>query len=236
MMMLTVISTTLPLSVAFARQDGPTPTPPIQTEQATPMTGSTVQIISPKDGQALQGSVPIVVDTTTLNFQTVELAFAYADDPTDTWFWIYQGIQPVTGTMLVLWDTSTLTDGDYKLRMQVTFSDGSLQTAIIQDLRVRNYTPVETSTPPPPTPQPTRTPEITPSLFPSGSVQTEAAAVKTAATAPPALTAPGVPIGNPAALDREEILVSAGIGVLVVFCFFLLGLTYRSARTLRHKK
>jgi hypothetical protein len=233
---MTVIGIALPLSAVSARQDIPTPTPPVQTNQATPLGGDEIQIISPKDGQALQGSVPVVVDTTLLNFQTVELTFAYSDDPTDTWFWIYQGIQPVTGTMLVLWDTSTLTDGNYKLRMQVTFTDGSQQSVTIQDLRVRNYTPVETGTPLPPTPLPTRTPASTPTSLPAGSIQPSAAANPAAPVITAPVAQPAVVLGNPVSLDREDLLVSVGFGILVVFSLFLLGIIYRSARALRRRR
>ena len=95
---------------------------------------------------------PIVVDTTFQKFQSVELTFAYANNPTKTWFLIYQGITPVMNGPLAAWDTSMITDGDYDLRMVITFLDGSQQTVEAAGVRVRNYSPVETDTPTPATP------------------------------------------------------------------------------------
>lgn len=223
--LLAVLALTAPGFVAGMRQEEPTPPGPVLAPSTTETPGSAVQIISPKEGQALQGSIPVVVDTTTANFQGVELTFGYMDDPTETWFWIYQGIQPVTGTMLVLWDTSTLTDGDYKLRLQVNYSDGSQRSVIVENLRVRNYTPIETNTPAPPT---------STSLAPTNTATAPVpAAVQTAAPIP--TQAPASDRANPLSISRESVLSSAGLGTLTVFGLFALGLLYHAARTLRRK-
>jgi len=188
-----------------------------QTPSATPPPGSTLQIISPQPGQALQGSIPVIVDTTVENFQTVELTFRYANDPTETWFLIYQGIQPVTGTMLVLWDTNTITDGDYLLRMVVTFKDNSQKALTVADLRVRNYTIVETSTPAPPPPTATSTRPVT--LTPIITIQPVPLATSTTTE----IKAQSTPIlTNPAELNQDDILGMAGKGAIAVVGFFIL--------------
>jgi hypothetical protein len=183
---------------------------------ATPHPGSEIQIISPRQGVSIQGSMPVIVDTTLMNFQSVELTFGYAEDASQTWFLIYQGIQPVTGTMLVLWDTSTITDGDYTLRMVVTFTDGSQKSVLAPGIRVRNYTPVETDTPAPIPATTTAMPASTPlpTLAPSPTQQ--------AATPEPA-----PPEANPAELQREEVTQSIGKGVLVVFALFALAASFQ---------
>ena len=147
------------------------------------------------------------------------------DDPTETWFWSYQGIQPVKGTMLELWDTCTMTAGDYKLRLQVNYSDGSQRSVIVENLRVRNYTPVETNTPAPPT---------STSLAPTNTATAPVpAAVQAAGPSP--IQASAADRANPRCISRESVLASAGLGTLTVFGLFALGLLYHAARTLRRK-
>lgn len=103
-------------------------------------------ISAPVAGQKLQGKVDITGTTDVANFASAELAFAYASDPSDNWFAIQALSQPVPDSVLAVWDTSFISDGDYKLRLRVILLDGSFQDAIVTDLRVCNYTP-DTPTP-----------------------------------------------------------------------------------------
>ncbi len=214
----------LSANIVDARQE-------FQIPSATPPPGSALQILSPKPGQALQGSVPVVVDTTVENFQTVELTFRYTNDLTETWFLIYQGIQPVTGTMLVLWDTNTITDGDYVLRMVVTFKDSSQKAITIPDLRVRNYTMVETNTPPPEPPTSTSAPPATPTPV---AITTSTPLVTQIATDIPVQTT-SIPT-NPAELNRTDILAMTGKGALAAVCFFILIGIYSQIRSKRRNR
>ncbi len=102
-------------------------------------------------------------------FQSSEVDFTYTGDPTGTWFLISQSSQPVDSGTLATWDTTTITDGNYNLRLRIILNDGSNMDVIISNLRVRNYTPVETPTPAPTVIEPTLTPTdtITPTPFPS---------------------------------------------------------------------
>ena len=183
------------------------------------------QIIAPKPGQALQGNIPVVVDTTFQKFQSVEMIFAYANNPTETWFLIYQGLQPVSNGPLVAWDTSLITDGEYDLRMVVTFLDGSQQTVEVKGLRVRNYSPVETDTPMPATPtSPPATaeapiPTITPTHLPSAS---------------PAAATPLPP--NPAELEQQDVWLNAGKGALAIVGLFALAWLYQAVRSTGRQK
>jgi hypothetical protein len=51
--------------------------------------------------------------------------------------------------VLASWDTTTIADGVYRLRVVVNQSDNHSVETVVSDLRVRNYTPVETNTPQP---------------------------------------------------------------------------------------
>jgi hypothetical protein len=131
-------------------------------------------IVAPRSGDVLQGVVTIAGSNDVNGFVSAEVAFTYADDPTGTWFLIATSSQPVSNDMLVTWDTTVITDGDYVLRLRVYLTDGGFREALVSSLRVRNYTPMETPTPmalapeatPLPTIAPTATPFPTPTALP----------------------------------------------------------------------
>lgn len=123
-----------------------------------------VLIDSPLPGEVLQGQVSVTGSTAVEGFQSYEVAFAYQNDQTNTWFPIGGGKQPIAGGALTTWDTTTITDGTYKLRVNVYLSDGRVLEKVVSSLRVRNYTAVETSTPAPAA----TSSSLSPSAAPSG--------------------------------------------------------------------
>jgi len=65
----------------------------------------------------------------------------------DTWFAIGEpSRQPVEAGPLGLWDTSGITDGNYHLRLRVFLDNGTALEHIVDGLRIRNYTQIETPT------------------------------------------------------------------------------------------
>ena len=60
-----------------------------------------------------------------------------------TWFLIAQGSQPVENGLLASWDTSLITDGDYRLRADQVVG-WIVERLLLPNIRVRNYTVVET--------------------------------------------------------------------------------------------
>jgi hypothetical protein len=158
-------------------------------------------IVEPHAGQVLQGTLAISGTSDVPGFFSSEVAFAYSDDNTGTWFLIAAGDQPIENGILANWDTTTITDGNYMLRLRVTLDDGSTVEAIVPDLRVRNYTPVET-----PTPEPTVL-QATPLLTPT----------QTATPFPPPTSLPP----NPAVLTTTDISTSLVYGGLAGLAFLL---------------
>jgi len=108
-----------------------------------------VWISAPANSEAVQGVVNIIGSSVATGFESANLSFAYSDNPTDTWFLIAALEDPVEAGFLAVWDTSTITDGEYTLRLQVFLADGTLLENDVSDVRVRNYTPIETAGPPP---------------------------------------------------------------------------------------
>ena len=106
-----------------------------------------VVVDSPRAGEALQGRVTITGTTDIEGLQSYDVSFAYQKDQTNTWFAIAQGDQVLRNATLATWDTTTITDGTYKLRIRTFLADGRVLETFVMGLRVRNYTPVETSTP-----------------------------------------------------------------------------------------
>ena len=104
-------------------------------------------ITRPSRGEALTGLVTIEGSAAHPSFVSYELAFAFEDDPTGTWFPIIDDVQtPVTDGRLGIWDTTGITDGNYKLRLRVVLKSGAALEALVEGLRVRNITPIEAVT------------------------------------------------------------------------------------------
>jgi hypothetical protein len=174
---------------------------------ARAQTAFTPSLTSPSEGQALQGAVTITGTTAVDGYASSELSFAYSGDPTGTWFLISTTITnaPVFDDTLATWDTTTITDGDYALRLRVFLLDATFTDITVGGLRVRNYTPVETPTPAPTVEQSTPLPSATP-------------------TATPQPTPTPLP-RNPAVLDPADLRASLGVGGLaVLLAFALLGI------------
>jgi len=102
-----------------------------------------VRIQSPLDGEYLQGSVQIIGTVTGNGLQTAEISFRYQDSQTQSWFVISQTTSPVVDDIIATWDTSTIADGVYQIRVLAVFENGREQEEIINNLNVRNYTPFD---------------------------------------------------------------------------------------------
>ncbi|MHB8133415.1 MAG: hypothetical protein ACYDH1_04235 [Anaerolineaceae bacterium] len=103
-----------------------------------------VRILSPQKGDVLQGNIDIIGTATGIGFQYAEISFRYQKDVPSEWFLISQISEPKVDDFLLTWDTSSIVDGNYQLRIQAFYLDGHHIEAIIEDLRIRNYSPVET--------------------------------------------------------------------------------------------
>jgi hypothetical protein len=136
------------------------------------------RVISPRPGEALQGTIEISGATAIENFARTEIEFRYTNDPKNTWFLIAETDQTVNPGKIADWDTTSVTDGNYDLRISVVLKNGESKSVVISGIRIRNYSPIESPTAPVPgavqkqeeltaTPQPTRTPRPTPLPLPA---------------------------------------------------------------------
>lgn len=102
-----------------------------------------VRIQSPVDGEYLQGSVQIIGTVTGTGLQSAEISFRYQDSQSQSWFVISQISSPIVDDMIATWDTSTIADGMYQIRVLAVFENGRELEEIINNLSVRNYTPFD---------------------------------------------------------------------------------------------
>jgi hypothetical protein len=177
-------------------------------------------ITSPAAEELLRGQVAITGRLDVPVFTTARLEFAYATNPTDTWFLIQTFSQPPADSTLATWDTTSITDGSYLLRLQVTFEDGTLQEVIVP-VQIGNDA-LPTATPEPsPTPEPESALLPTPFLLAASPTPTEARRATPTALPP-----------NPVSLEQGEVYRSLGRGALVILGLFALaGLLIRTRRT-----
>ncbi|MBN2047510.1 MAG: hypothetical protein JW750_06695 [Anaerolineaceae bacterium] len=110
----------------------------------SPQTGNQVAITSPNDDDVVQGTFLVMGNTDVVGFESYEVLFAYEDGSNDvTWFLIESSDQKVSNGVLATWDTSQITDGNYRLALVVNFADDKPERVVRTNIRVRNYTPVE---------------------------------------------------------------------------------------------
>ncbi len=175
----------------------------VSTMAAAPLTG--VEIQTPQAFDVLKGSVEVKGSVTESGFISASLYYAYADTTVETWFLIRSISQPVNDGLLATWDTSSISDGNYKLKLAVLRENGEIQEVVVDHLQVRNYTSAQVVTP------------------------TQADAVEVLPTATvipgqPALTATAYP-DNRASVTVTNIANEIKNGLIVgIFCILAIGI------------
>jgi hypothetical protein len=166
-------------------------------------------IITPTDGQILRGQVSITGTTDLPGFASAELDFAYASDSAGNWFLIQTFSQPTAKSTLMTWDTNSISDGDYVLRLRVALQDQTVHDAMIR-IRVQNETPVSTAIL-----TATSMPVFVPQL--STSVPSVASSTPT----PPPFATPTAFPSNPVEVQTNEIYTGIQRGALVIVAIFV---------------
>ncbi|HUI89823.1 MAG TPA: hypothetical protein VLX61_13985 [Anaerolineales bacterium] len=188
--------------------------------------GATSPVITaPTAGQILRGQVSVTGTTDIANFASAELDFAYASDSTGTWFLLQTFSQPVANATLATWETTSIGDGDYILRLRVRLEDGSFQDATVR-IRVQNETPLPL---PPATLTPTMAqatatgaPEVISQPLTMTPIPTMVVASSTVTAAPLFFTPTALP-PNPIQVQTNEIYADVqrgGLIIIVLFVFF----------------
>ncbi len=169
-------------------------------------------VLSPTDGQLVTGIVEIKGSVPEDSFSYADVSYSFEGENSSNWFLINRLDQPVHDEALALWDTTTITDGTYRVRVAVYRRDGSSDEIILEGIRVGNYTHFD---------EPTATAE-----FMTAPVESVTETVEPTAVLSPQPTA--LP-ANPASIEAEDIrsslnsgliLAVIGMAVLGIYAFF----------------
>ena len=106
-------------------------------------------ITTPESGSAIQGKVDVSGYIKSTNFARYDLDFSHSPGPEEGWFNIKTSDNNPPDGLLGVWDTSSISDGNYRLRLTVYYKDSTKAEYFTEEIRVRNYTPIETDTPAP---------------------------------------------------------------------------------------
>jgi len=171
----------------------------------------------PRKGEALQGLEMVSGKLRGEGLRSARLEFAYSGVEDQTWFHLTEFSLPAGErsdfTFNFDWDTTRITDGNYDLRLTARFEDAEV-VETVTELRVRNYSPVETVTP---VPQDADPGEPTPGVSPSPTRQ------------PTPTPLPD----NPVTLDRSDIYQAFQDGLIVVGILSLLAAGYQLVKRAR---
>lgn len=190
----------------------------IFTASVHPQEDTLPRIISPLPGEAVQGVVNIQAELDPAQTAGYELDFAYRDDPAENWFLVAEGRELPGIALQAAWDTTTISDGNYRLRLRVFLKNGLFTDRIVEGVRVRNYSSVETQTP-------TATPIVTGTPVPPTATPENTPTRGAATPLPP----------NPAGFDSGRFLQSVKNGLLVVAIIFALLGIHTIIRRLRRE-
>lgn len=106
-------------------------------------------ITTPASGSAVQGKVDVSGYIKSTNFAHYDLDFSHGPGSEDGWFNITTSDKNPADGLLGVWDTSSISDGNYRLRLTVYYKDSTKAEIFADEIRVRNYSPIETDTPAP---------------------------------------------------------------------------------------
>ena len=166
----------------------------------------------PVADQVVQGALIIRGNTSVDGFLSYEIDFAYASGSTQSRFLVQESTSPVLDSILAVWDTSVITNGDYNLRLVINKAGEDQEIIVINGLDVRNYTPIESQTPAPSRTYTTSINAISTltasPLVTSTTVATSAVPIQAALSA------------NPAEISAAQVGLTFGKGVAVTIGIF----------------
>jgi hypothetical protein len=142
------------------------------TQSVQAQDAASAAITAPKSGDAVSGNnVTITGTAANTSLKSYVLEFADQQVSPEQWFPIAPPVtQSVTNGPLGRWDTTTIPDGKYEIRLRVVKRDGTQIITVVKDLNVLNRLPTALPTiPPTPTIQGANPPTAGPS--PTSAIQ-----------------------------------------------------------------
>ncbi len=105
-------------------------------QQSSGCISGVINISSPKAGEEVKGLIELKGDANIPNFGFYKYEFAPV--ASDSWSTIEAARKPVNNDKLGKWDTATVDQGDYQLRLVVADNQGSELPACVITIRVKN--------------------------------------------------------------------------------------------------
>lgn len=174
--------------------------------QALPLRQDSAAFISsPSDGSTVSGSVQISGSALHPAFQRYELYFTA--EPGENWVFIGDiHTNQVNNGFLGSWETGSLPDGSYSLRLRVVRLDGNYDDGFARNLVVANSAPVATDTPiPEPTPDPlVASPVVNVEATLPPSIEGVVTPTPAATATPVTVEQPDIPTPTPRPSDTGE--------------------------------
>lgn len=164
-------------------------------------------VTTPVEGQVVAGTVEIKGSVPDTSFLYAEVSYAFDDGQNTNWFLIKRIEEPIHDGLLAMWDTTTITDGVYRLRLSVHEKNEDVHELILENIKVGNYTHYEVTTPTTPVNEIQATEEITSTPTPQQTPE------------------PTELPKNPASIDEKDIRASLTSGlVLTILALVILGI------------
>jgi len=173
-------------------------------------------ITSPESGALIEGIVEIRGSIPEEDFSSAEVLYSYSQEGVENWFLIERIDSVVQDDVLATWDTTTITDGVYQLKLMVITLDGNENEVVVSDIHVSNYTRGDE--------QPT-------SAAMGSSGINPGAAVGLMVTPGPT----GLPV-NPASIIRDEVRLTVISGILIASVLLGLLIMYTSIQSYRRRR
>ncbi len=212
------------------------------TQAAPPAQVAQALITEPQANGSVRGRVNILGIASHSQFQRYELGYSREPTRSETWVFMMESRTQVTQiAMLGFWDTTTIPDGIYALRLRVIRRDGNYDETLVRNLTVANAEPTET-----PTPEITQTPTVTATPRPptptitvqQPEIETPTPPPRSATRVPGSAVAPGqdepgggFSLGSLGGSFVTGVMIAGlafvGIGALFVFKSLLVGLWQR---------
>ena len=173
-------------------------------------------ITSPEKGAVVEGVVEIRGSVPEDGFSSAELQYAYSQSAVETWFLIKRLDHVVQDDVLASWDTTTITDGLYRIKLVVQNQDGKENEVIVDDVQVSNYSRVQGQ--------------------PEGDLPEQTGNTPSAVEVLVATPAPTELISNPASILRQEVRRTVVSGIIFACATLGLLVLYTSIQSRRRRR
>jgi PKD repeat protein len=129
---------TFPTSVVNLPPTNPPSQPP---GQQVPVS---IVILSPIPGNVVAGNIQVLGSAMHPQFLQYQLEYGPDPNPGNLWYAATGPIQqPVMNNLLGIWNTGTVQDGTYQLRLRVFLRDATSLSTVVNNIRIQNRVPTQ---------------------------------------------------------------------------------------------